>query len=110
MLKKSITRAVLSLGILSLVACDLLDGPPSNDDALFAVRGMMQQALAGSAMPAEFQLASVVVDQCVKQTAPEGHVCNVKLVSKEIPILGAIQIPMQLRFVKKEGKWTAFLS
>lgn len=106
---KSLSRLLLvTLLGLSLVACDLLDGPPNNDDAFMAVKGM-QQALLGTTAPAEFQLAGVEVGECVKQTAPVGHVCNVKLYSQEIPILGAIQIPMQFRFVKKDGKWTAFL-
>lgn len=110
MLKKSIQAIVLSLGIGSIVACDVLDGPPNNEQAKAAVNAMMQQATLGVATPADFQLETVVVDQCVKQDAPAGHVCNVKLVSKEIPILGAIQIPLQLRFVKKEGNWTAYLN
>lgn len=107
---KSLNRLLfVALAGLSLVACDLLDGHPNNDEALIAVRGMQQAAL-GAAAPAEFQLAGVEVGECVKQTAPVGHVCNVKLYSQEIPILGAIQIPMQLRFVNTNGKWTAYLN
>ena len=50
---KSLSRSLLvALAGLSLVACDLLDGPPNNDEALMAVRGMQQAAL-GVAAPAE---------------------------------------------------------
>ena len=98
--------AGLALG-LWLGACSLLDPAPGPEDALSAVRGMLDQP--DFRLPPSFQPASVVVKACVKQQTPEGHVCDVVLVSTEMPVLGAISLPMRLRFAQREGRWDAFL-
>ena len=92
-----------------LAGCSLLNPAPTNSEALEAVRGMGDELFGASQLPPGFRLASVVVQQCVKQENPEGHVCDVKLISAEIPVIGAISLPMNLRFAKRDGRWKAFL-
>ena len=87
--------------------CQLVNSAPNDGDALVAVRGMMGEA--GLQLPQSFQLNNVHIVSCVWQESPDGHVCNVTLVSTELPIIGAASLPMSLRFTKREGRWKAFI-
>lgn len=102
--------SLIALALLAtLTGCGLLNPAPTDAEALEAVRGMGGELFGASQLPPGFRLASVVVQACVKQESPDGHVCDVKLVSAEIPVLGAMSLPMNLRFAKREGRWQAFL-
>ena len=92
---------------LALGGCKLVNIAPNDADALVAVRGVMGDA--GVALPPGFQLANVHVVSCVWQESPEGHLCNITLVSPELPIVGAVSVPMRFRFAKREGRWKAFV-
>lgn len=94
--------------VLGLSACGLLPGAPNDADALQAVQGML--ADTGLPLPAGFQLASAKVQDCTQQDAPEGYRCSVTLSSKDIPIVGAVSVPVQLRFVQRDGRWQAYLN
>lgn len=87
--------------------CRLVNPAPNDGDALVAVRGVIGEA--GVQLPQSFQLSNVHIVSCVWQESPDGHVCNVTLVSTELPILGAISLPMSFRFTKREGRWKAFI-
>ena len=99
---------VILLFSLASLSCGQINSAPSKKDAEAAIRDMIVQSL-GIQLPPGCQLASVTVQACVWQESPDGHVCDVTLVSTEIPVLGAISIPMQLRFAKRGGQWKGFL-
>lgn len=98
--------AVLAL-VVAGSGCQLLNPAPSDADALVAVRGIMGEA--GVQLPQSFQLSNVHILSCVRQESPDGHMCNVTLVSTELPIIGAVSLPMSFRFTKREGRWKAFI-
>jgi hypothetical protein len=90
-----------------LGGCHFINVAPSDADALVAVRAVMGEA--GMQLPQSFQLKQVHILSCVWQDSPDGHVCNVTLVSTEIPIIGAITVPMSFRFARRDGQLKAFL-
>lgn len=92
---------------LAVSACQLLNFAPDDKDALVAVRGVMGDV--GLPLPQSFQLSAVHIVSCVWQETPDGHLCNVTLVSTELPIIGAVSLPMRFRFAKREGRWKAFI-
>ncbi len=93
---------------LTLSGCGQMNSGPNKKEAEAAIRGMIGQAL-GIQLPPGCQLANVTVNACVWQERPEGHVCDVTLVSTEVPVIGAISIPMRLRFAKRGDQWKGFL-
>lgn len=105
---RALTLAACIAFCPALSGCRLFNAAPNDGEALAAVRGMLGQL--GAQLPAGFNLARVVVQQCVRQETPEGHLCDVTLVSTEVPVLGAISLPMRLRLAKREGQWQAFLN
>lgn len=102
------TRHYLLCAALALSSCGQINLGPSKKEAEAAVRGLIGQA-TGIQLPPGCQLANVTIKACVWQESPEGHVCDVTLVSQEMPVIGAISMPMRLRFAKREGRWKAFL-
>jgi hypothetical protein len=101
---------LLALALLGLTACDLLHEKPSAQEAQVAISAWVQEAgLQSQNVPAGFQLAKIVMKDCVWQESPEGQVCSILLVSNELPILGAVSVPVQLRFAKRQGVWKAYL-
>lgn len=100
--------ATLLTVLMAVPACSLLDPPPNDAQALEALRDM--GSLTGMSLPPMFSIAAVSVNQCTRQSKPDGHVCDVVLVSQELPILGVIKFPIQMRFIKRDSKWVAFLS
>jgi len=95
-------------GLITLTACGLLPGAPSDADALQAVQSLVSDT--GLPLPSGFQVASAKVQDCAQQDSPEGYRCHVVLASTEIPVVGAISVPMELRFVQRDGRWRAFLN
>lgn len=93
---------------LVVSSCGQINSGPSKKEAEAAVRGLIGQA-TGIQLPPGSQLANVTIKACVWQESPEGHVCDVTLVSTEMPVIGAVSIPMRLRFAKRNGRWTTFL-
>lgn len=94
--------------LAALSGCGLLPGAPNDADALQAVQGLVTES--GLPLPAGFQVASAKVQDCAQQDAPEGYRCHVMLASTEIPVVGAISVPMELRFVQRDGRWHAYLN
>ena len=102
-----VSRPGLALGLaLLLSGCGLLAPKPSNQEAMIAVRAMLGQV----GVPNGFVLASVTINSCVNQESPAGQLCDVTLLSTELPILGAISLPMRFRFAQRDGRWAAFLN
>ena len=93
--------------VLASGGCRLVNVAPNNADALLAVRDVISEA--GIPLPQSFQLKQVQVVSCVWQDSPDGHMCNVTLVSTELPIIGSISLPMSFRFARRNGQWKAFL-
>lgn len=93
--------------IFAFQGCSLIHPAPNDKDALSAIRTLMGDDLFH--LPDNFIVSEVNVISCKWQESPQGHVCNVNLISAEMPLLGAIKVPMQLRFVKKEDHWKAFI-
>jgi hypothetical protein len=93
--------------ILAFQGCSLIHPVPNDKDALSAIRTLMGDDLFH--LPDNFIVSEVNVISCKWQESPPGHVCNVNLISAEMPLLGAIKVPMQLRFVKKKDHWKAFI-
>lgn len=105
-----VKSGLLVMALLGLAACDLLHEKPSGQEAQAAISAWVQEAgLQSQNLPAGFQLAKIVMKDCAWQESPEGQVCTVLLVSNEIPILGAVSLPVQLRFAKRQGVWKAYL-
>jgi hypothetical protein len=105
-LRRLAQSAAMAL-VLAGSGCHLLNPAPNDADALVAVRGIMGEA--GISLPQNFQLSNVHIVSCVWQESPDGHVCNVTVVSTELPIIGAVSLPMSFRFAKREGSWKAFI-
>lgn len=103
----AIAASVLSV-MVTLSACSLLDPPPTDAQALKAIQEM--GSLSGIDLPPMFSVAGISITQCIRQSQPSGHVCEVLLLSQEIPILGVVKVPLQLRFSKRDSKWVAFLN
>jgi|APGre2960657404_1045060.scaffolds.fasta_scaffold455661_1 hypothetical protein len=92
--------------MLTLAACQLLDFPPNDDQALAGVKRLVQD----SPLPNGFVPVHVKVVKCVKQNAPEGHVCEVIMVGPEMPVIGAVSFTKTFRFVNSNSSWIAYLS
>lgn len=99
---------VAACATLGLTACGLLPGAPNDADALQAVQSLVAQT--GLPLPAGFQVAGAKVQDCAKQEPIEGYRCHVMLASTDIPVVGAISVPMELRFVQRDGRWYAYLN
>jgi hypothetical protein len=98
-------RHLLIGTFILLSGCSLVNTAPSKDDVLVAIRNVTTQLN----LPSGFHPANATVGSCVWQESPEGHVCDITLVSAEIPLIGAVSVPMRLRFAKRDGRWAAFL-
>lgn len=85
---------------------------PSDIDAAEATKKFLADGgkLMGVAVPANVGISAVKVLQCKDATPLEGHYCQVNVVSNELPLLGAIAIPVTARFSKKQGNWHMFLN
>jgi len=92
---------------LGLAGCRYVNTTPNDADALVAVRAVISEA--GIQLPHSFQLERVHVVSCFWQESPDGYVCDVTLVATELPIIGAITVPMNFRFARRDGKLHAFL-
>ncbi|GIZ51118.1 hypothetical protein [Noviherbaspirillum aridicola] len=86
--------------------------PPSEAEAATAVRRLFFEAggMFGAAVPFGAIPSSVNLGNCLKQDAPAGHVCDVLVVTEEVPVVGALSLPMTLRFAKGEQGWQAYLN
>lgn len=102
------TATAAAAALVALSACSLLPGAPNDAEALQAVQGLVTET--GLPLPAGFQVASAKVQDCAQQDAPEGYRCHVTLSSTDIPVVGAISVPMELRFVQRDGRWRAYLN
>ena len=100
--------AAMCMFLTLLSACGVTHPAPDNAQAMEAIANLIGQN--GLGLPAGFAPASVTVSNCVYQEQPDGQVCNLVLMSKELPVLGAVSIPMRMRFAKRESRWTAFLN
>lgn len=94
---------------LALSGCEQVRQGPGKKDVEAAIHGMIGDA-TGIQLPPGYKLAMVSVKGCVWQDSPEGHVCDIVLVSSEMPVIGAISIPVRLRFAKRSGQWKGFLN
>jgi len=100
-------KACTLVVVFALQGCGLIHTAPNDKDALGAIRSLMGYDLFH--LPENFIVSEVKVLSCKWQESPQGHICDVNLISTEMPLLGAIKLPMQLRFVKKENQWKAFI-
>jgi hypothetical protein len=95
--------------IVALISgCSFYHPVPNNAQAMEAITNLIGQN--GLGLPAGFAPVSVTIKNCVYQEQPDGQVCDVVLISREVPILGAVSIPMQMRFAKRESHWMAFFN
>ena len=100
---------LIGAGVLSLTGCS---GPPSEAEAAAAVRRLFADAgsMFGAQVPIGTVPSTIHIGECLKQDVPAGHVCRVTVVTEEIPVVGAISLPMTLRFAKGEHGWQAYLN
>jgi hypothetical protein len=100
---------LISFAGLLLSGCS---GVPSDEEATFAVRSLLANGgkITGMALPSSLGISEVKVGDCADAKPLDGRYCAVKIVSEEVPIIGAIAIPITLRFSKRGDSWTAFLN
>ncbi len=98
---------VLAMGLL--VACS---GSPTNDDATLAVKQLLLNGgkFADIALPESVGVRSVKIGKCVDAEPLDGQYCDINIVSEEVPVLGAIVIPLTVRFAKRPSGWEVFLN
>lgn len=98
---------LFALGLL--VGCS---NPPTDEQATTAVKKLLEEggAAVGYALPAFAKIQSVKVSQCADAAPLDGQLCAVSVISEEVPLLGAMVVPVTLRFVKRSDGWKAFLN
>lgn len=108
-----IIPSIVAVGLLVTGCSDVLTEKPSNEQALAAVRALIDQGITifsqspiriGSAL-----VAKIKVHDCKLVNDQDGVVCNVAASTQEIPIIGGFSTEINLRFVKHEATWVAFL-
>lgn len=106
-MQKRLLGLVLGASMV-LASCDWWHEKPSAQQAQAAIGAWAMEAGLQN-LPAGFSIDKVVMSDCTWQEAPAGQLCNVVLISKAVPILGAVSVPLKLRFVQSEGTWRAFM-
>ena len=92
---------------MAVAGCTNLTSPPNDAEALMAVRAMLDSTAIH--LTPVFAVSGVQVHQCKYQNSPAGHVCELTLLSVEIPVVGVLQLPARMRFVSRANTWVAFL-
>lgn len=100
-------RIALACIAMAVAGCKNLTSPPNDAEALVAVRTMLDST--GIHLAPGFAVSGVQVHRCEYQDSPAGHVCELTLLSAEIPVLGILQLPTRMRFVRRANTWVAFL-
>ncbi len=110
--KKMQCAVFRALALCSVVLLSACSGRPSSSEATDAVRRLLADGgkLAGLSLPSTVGIKTVDVVECVDAKPLDGHYCATNVVSEEVPILGAVAVPMTLRFAKREKSWVAFVN
>lgn len=100
-------------GVLIGGCSDVFIEKPSNEQALIAVREMLDQGV-NVFIQSPIKISSALISKtkvhgCKSAEPQEGIVCGVTVSTQEVPLFGGFSTEINLRFVSHQSGWVSYL-